>query len=347
MKAAGRDLMTGLVALAGLAGLAALLFIFGEVRNVFAKTLQFEFRVDNAAGLKETSDVAVQGVRVGTIVSIENAADDPNHGVDVRVKVRDGTRIPRDFTIYLDKGFVGDSVLDIQIPPSADSLRESNLVRNGEKLPGTRSVDSLFKRVEESLAAPLDKLGKLADTYTRVGEKAEDLVTPRTLKDVEAGKAANLWTTVERVDRALTAANAWLEDESLRGEVKEIASRAKAMVEEAEKAAASVRTAADSLRETSDAAKTQIQTQGEKIGKAADELTARATASLRRIDDAAGEIQKIAVGVNAGEGTLGQLAKNPDLYNSVRDAAVRLERALSELQLLIQKLKDEGVEVNL
>ena len=48
-------------------------------------------------------------------------------------------------------------------------------------------------------------------------------------------------------------------------------------------------------------------------------------------------------GINRGEGTVGQLARNPELYNSVKDAADRLEMALRELQLRVQKYKDEGI----
>ena len=44
---------------------------------------------------------------------------------------------------------------------------------------------------------------------------------------------------------------------------------------------------------------------------------------------------------NAGEGSLGMMLNNPDLYNALTDAAVRLERTLVEIQLFIQKVKAE------
>lgn len=345
MKGASRDFLTGLVALAGLAGLASLLFIFGEVRNVFAQSYEFGFRVDQAGGLKPTSDVGLQGVRIGTIVSISNTSDDPDHGVDVRVKVQADAKIPRDFSLYLDKGFVGDAILDFQIPADA-SMDPSNLVKQDEILPGTRRVDSLFRRVETALAAPLDKIGQAADRVARIGERAEDFFEPRTLQDVEAGKRANLWSTVQRVDVALAGANRWLSDEEFRADAKEIASRAKTAIEEVQRTAAALKETAESVRETSETARVQIQTQGDKLGAATDQLTEAMTQTLGKVDQTAGEIQRIAVGINNGEGTLGLLAKNPDMYNAIRDAAVRLDKALAELQLLIQKLKDEGIPLN-
>ncbi len=46
-----------------------------------------------------------------------------------------------------------------------------------------------------------------------------------------------------------------------------------------------------------------------------------------------------------GEGTLAQMLNNPDLYNSLDDAAIRLERTLRDIQLLVEKIKDDGLPV--
>ena len=41
--------------------------------------------------------------------------------------------------------------------------------------------------------------------------------------------------------------------------------------------------------------------------------------------------------INKGQGTLGQLANNPDLYNSARDAASRLEKADNSSNMAVRK----------
>jgi hypothetical protein len=46
-----------------------------------------------------------------------------------------------------------------------------------------------------------------------------------------------------------------------------------------------------------------------------------------------------------GQGTLGQLATNPDLYKSLNDAAMQLEEALRDARLLIEKFRVEGVPI--
>ncbi|MCG3124059.1 MAG: hypothetical protein GIKADHBN_02500 [Phycisphaerales bacterium] len=346
MKSVSRDFLTGMVALAGLAGLASLLFIFGEVRNVFARTYEFQFRIDQAGGLRPTSDVAMQGVRIGTVISIANATNDAEHGVDVRVKVHGDAKIPRDFTLYLDKGFVGDAVLDLQIPQGS-TLDPANLVHKDEVLPGTRQVNSLFRQVETAMAEPLRKIGAAADRIESLSARAEDFFQPRTIQDVAAGKPANLWSTVQRVDIALTQASTWLGDETLHADVREIAARTKVAIEDVQKTAASLRATADSLTATSKSVQDQVTTQGKNLTESAERITSAMTQTLGRIDQTAGEIQKVAVRINNGEGTLGQLARNPDLYRSLHDAAIRLDKALTELQTLVEKFKEEGIAVDL
>ena len=54
------------------------------------------------------------------------------------------------------------------------------------------------------------------------------------------------------------------------------------------------------------------------------------------------EVRRVAKLASEGQGTAGQLLNNPDLYNSLNDAAVRLNRTLTDLQVLIQQLRAEG-----
>ncbi|MCH8152062.1 MAG: MCE family protein [Planctomycetes bacterium] len=55
------------------------------------------------------------------------------------------------------------------------------------------------------------------------------------------------------------------------------------------------------------------------------------------------EIRQLTRLARQGEGTIGQLLNNPDLYESLTDAVTRLERVLSEVQPLIEKIKAEGL----
>ncbi|MHC4775584.1 MAG: hypothetical protein ACYTBR_10010, partial [Planctomycetota bacterium] len=57
------------------------------------------------------------------------------------------------------------------------------------------------------------------------------------------------------------------------------------------------------------------------------------------------EVRTLARKASAGEGTVGQLLNNPDLYKSLDDAADRMERTLRDVQLLLEKIKGDGLRV--
>ncbi|MEM1072201.1 MAG: MlaD family protein [Planctomycetota bacterium] len=69
-----------------------------------------------------------------------------------------------------------------------------------------------------------------------------------------------------------------------------------------------------------------------------------ADATLRSIDGAAAQVEAIAQGIRAGEGTLGQLATNPDLYDALTATAEQLRQLVRDARLLIEKTRDEGFD---
>lgn len=57
------------------------------------------------------------------------------------------------------------------------------------------------------------------------------------------------------------------------------------------------------------------------------------------------QIESILAQVNEGEGTLGRLVKDPQLYDDLREASQRLAITLRELQSLVARVKEEGLEL--
>ncbi|MCH8343100.1 MAG: MCE family protein [Planctomycetes bacterium] len=74
-----------------------------------------------------------------------------------------------------------------------------------------------------------------------------------------------------------------------------------------------------------------------------DHLTKRLVPVLDELATTLQEIRQLTRVARQGEGTIGQLLNNPDLYRSLTDAVTRLERVLSEVQPLIEKINAEGL----
>lgn len=337
MRAHARDLFTGLTALVGVALVVAMLFLFGEFRDFGRHFYDFTIRVDNARGLTPLSAVTLNGVRVGTVEKMANAAD-PAQGVDLLLRVDANTSIPRDFEVFIDAGLVKSATLELAVSRKAAGAA-ADPIRAGETV--ERRALGLIDQLSSRLREPFDRLttsaGKfdaLADTYTEVGKKVSDLLDPRTPADVEGGKPANIPSTIARIDGVAADAHEWLGDGETRRDAQGLVTNASGLVDRAGKAVDSWTEAARTVSARADAA-----------GQKFDQVATDASSALRTTENAASEIQKAVAAVNEGKGTAGMLVNNPDLYLSLADAAKRFERALAEAQLMIEKFRKEGVAI--
>ncbi|CAG0983147.1 hypothetical protein PHYC_01877 [Phycisphaerales bacterium] len=341
-----RDFLTGLFALSAVAGFCALLILFGEITDLGAKYYRFQVILPSAAGLGPTSPVTVNGVKVGQVVKAEVAPQ----GAALTLKIRDGVKIPKDSTLSIEKGLIGDASLEFAIG-AADvaALNPSALFEEGSVVE-SKVTGSFFDRLAESIQKPLDRLSssadridKLADTWTATGVRINELLEARTLADVESGKPANVASTIARIDAAVASADRWMNDDQLRAGVKDTLTRAGATMDDLRKFLEAWTATADSV----DLAAQKLEGAAGSIDKHAAELTAEAVQTLRHVDAAAAELAKTIESANKGEGTVGQLLTNPDLYKSLTSSSQRLEKVLTELQLLVEKFRAEGVQIKL
>ncbi|MBM4108839.1 MAG: MCE family protein [Phycisphaerae bacterium] len=341
-----RDLFTGAAALAGIAALAVMLFLFGEVQGRLKRTIDVTLRIESATGLSDASGVTVNGVRIGRVTATRAVFDDAGAftGVDVRVELEGGMPIPEPSAVLIDRSLVGEGTLQLEVP--VGRALAGRVLANGMRVPADdaapplrvettlgRLADSVSGAVREPLGrfgSTAEKIEKLADTYTAVGEQINQMLSP----DPSGGPG--LRSIVTRADAVLASAQKWLAQDDLLG-------KARASLDRLEETLDKTRTLAESWTRTAET----VDRQARELGAEARVAREQMSQTLGRVDTAAEELARIGAAVNAGEGSLGQLVKNPDLYRSAQDAAQRLDTALVELKLLIEKLKAEGVRIRL
>lgn len=333
MKGHLRDLLIGITALIGLAGIVLMLFLFGELRQLGQEFHTFTLRLDTARGLNSTAPVSIHGVRVGSVATIRPQPD-PARGVEVVVRIDARHSLPRQFDVHIDRSLVGDSTLELT--PRRDQP-PGEFVRPGEVIDGVALTmfDEVAERVSgelDSLRSTLRRIDELAQTYTDVGRQLSRVLQPSA--DGAPAGSPTVEGTLARIDSALEAAEAWLRDEDLRQNVRHASDRLGDTLEQT----------GDAARAVSDAARS-LEARTQDVSAKLDAVAADARRTLATVEAAVEEIRVAAARVNAGEGTLGQLAANPDLYRSLENAARRLETALLEAQLLIEKWKAEGVPI--
>lgn len=308
MRPATRDTLTGTVALASLVGLVALLAVFGELSRIGKEYFTFTVKMPHARGLTSTSSVTMNGVRIGALSGLENAAD-PRQGVDLTIEVEQGTVIPSDFLVMIEKGLISGSGVELLVEPGTDAPPvQAGDVFERDPRGMFSDIQDRVAEIEGKLTGPLETMtstaedvGELARTYTELGEK--------------------LTTQLD----GLTGEN------GLRTQAEERLAQAGELIEE-------FTTTATELRATATTVKDEVS----RVGA----LITRFDETVATIGQAAEEVQVLVAGVNAGEGTAGQLAQNPDLYRNLEAASERLDAVLTEAQLLIEKIKAEGVGIH-
>jgi uncharacterized hydantoinase/oxoprolinase family protein len=188
-------------------------------------------------------------------------------------------------------------------------------------------------RMEPVLQA-LEDFDQLADTYLALGRNLNELVRPQGTDGVD-GQEPNIRTAVTRLnqvlaraDEALTLARDWLGDEQLRANTKSAIEKATTLIDKATSAVNRFAELADNLEAE------------------ADVLAKRTVSVFDQLSVTLEEIHRLTRLATEGEGTIAQLLKNPDLYNALHDSAVRLERAIDEATLLMQKFRAEGIPVH-
>jgi phospholipid/cholesterol/gamma-HCH transport system substrate-binding protein len=328
--------MTGIVAIGSLLGLIIMLMLFGEL-NLTERFYNFKVHVTNAGGLTGTSSVTLNGVKVGKVLSTD-VVPPPGSGAALSVQVKQGVGIPTAAKVSIERSFVGEASLEFTIPPDAPATAMKDLIKPGADFEAGEP-SSMLTRLASSIEKPLARfevtaqnIDRLAETYNTVGERINELLEPRTVADVKAGKPANIRSTIARADDALAGAGSLLGDQ-------EVVSKTKGLIDKASRVLDQATDLATAWKNTAG----NLDTQVTKVSADVDSLATQATSALRNTDKAAGELAGILESVGKGQGTVGQLVQNPDLYNSLRDASQRLEKALAQVQLLVEKYKTEGL----
>lgn len=332
-----RDMLVGLTVIVGLAGVAALLVLFGELSLGKPPSYRIALQLNQVSGLTTASRVSLNGVVVGSISSIV-VSPNPRDGAIVTLQIQEPVRIPRDAEIVLERGLVGEATLLFRTIPGPIG-EETDYIGSDETLSAIALsvVDDIVNALDQRLGKLTEAAGaftRLADTYIEVGRRASDLLTPRTTVEVDAGAPSTLPSALARIDGAVADARLWLGDETLRTDAQSITARIRTLLD----------SSASAIEDWTVAANT-ISTRADQVGSDVSIALRDIAATTRALQETLAHAQEITAKINRGEGTMGLLVNNPDLYRSLNDAAIRLEKSLVEAQLLIEKYRKEGVPI--
>jgi phospholipid/cholesterol/gamma-HCH transport system substrate-binding protein len=275
-------------------------------------------RVRTVGQLRPGNVVTLRGVEIGRVQAVQFARS----GVDVVLRVRDDAPLPSDPAVLLrPRSLFGEWGAAIVPAGSRVGMGQDSIARPDSVLPGQTATDfaqlsdytaeiasnlqTITQRVE--VAFNKETAANLAQSIDNFEKASADLVDLLGRQRQSFGGFANdmaaAGRTVRQASADLDSTLARLEEATQGGQLQDIF--------------ANVQKASGSMTDVA----SQMQTTMGHVNHVA-----------TRADSVLGEFNSLVAGVNAGRGSLGQLANDPDLYENLASTLVELRSLLDELK---------------
>ena len=351
---------TSIAVKAGIVILAGLILLLGfsfrtSGRGWFNKQVyEIDASFEAAKGLEVGSTVVLAGVPIGQVRTI--AINPQKNNVIMRLAIREPNRIATDavgtirlktllgnYQLYITPGTPGAPTLeagtvlttedskDIQ-----DTLQELGRVAEGFGKIGEGSdglfasiqddTKALFEQLSQVIEENRENLSKTTASFADAAPKFDELMDSltRLSQNIEQGKGtlgkltqddelyaqvSKLLDNLEQFSNDLNSGKGTLarlmHDEELGNKIDETFTNVSA--------------ASGKIRETIDRNEAQI-----------DQALASAGSALPKLDDGMDHFVSIGRKIDEGEGTLGKMVNDPELYDNVRDAVAQIRRTFEE-----------------
>ncbi|HWV57100.1 MAG TPA: MlaD family protein [Longimicrobiales bacterium] len=287
--------------------------VFGEEATVI------EARFREVGQLQQGNPVVLRGVGIGRVSDI--ILEPGGEGVIVQMRIRDDVALPEEPVVILSpKSMFGD--WQAEIHPRAQFMRyDYAQPRSGSMLPGYALPDmsrltAVADRIAENLAVVTERveIAFTEETALNIRRAIENIeaVSTELTKMVNAQQqtldavAENLQATTRSLgDAAETVRRAFEQVETAldEGQLNAIIDNVRSSAENVDAVTASLAEMSDELRE--------ILTTAESAFSTLDEVARR---------------------INAGDGTLGQLLQDPDLYGDIVETNLQLRQLLEDIR---------------
>ena len=335
-----RNILVGLMSITGLVCLAMILALFGYVPPALQDGYDVKVVMNDTGGLMPDSHVKLSGIVIGKVRSV-SLQPLPRRGVVVKAFIEEGVTVPRQADVSVVGPILGGSpALSFRVDLLDESQLNDVLATDGSaKIEGwAPSLTSQFAdELRSALAKPFAQFERLSVQWMQVAENLNNMIEPRTVSHVDSGQVAgNLTTVLARADSnmaqlktAIDGMNSWLNDEQLKADVVGTAASAHKAARQLEVSVQEVGQFAVDTREN-------INELARRYMSLADDLSRVIVATQNAVDKA-----------GKGEGSVGKMLNDAALYNNLNDALDRVNTAVKDFQLLIEKWKSEGVPIRL
>lgn len=329
-----RNVILGIFVILSLAALAGVILKLTDITSKVKSGYDVKLRMADSDGVLPGQPVRYLGVFVGTVSDLRLIRDEQGigQGVEITLHINSDIQLPSNglFTVSAGGIGLGGVYLDIVLPKLSGGKTAppgAPLPHDGTAVLKVSQSPSLMDKIDE-VVSKFNDLGKVV-------KNVEEMTAPRTLADVQSGKAANLSSAIARLDHTVAEFGSDENAAHLRDLLKNLADSSAKL----DKTLASATAMFDKAGTTLD-----------KAGSGFDEVKGKAGALIDKLNDDSDKAAKLldnfnalAKGVQDGQGTLGKLLKDDEIAKSLELLILQMNTTVKDADRLIIKLEEQGL----
>lgn len=347
-----------------------LVLLFGDARGLVRGSYTIHIHFTDAPGVTDGTPVRKSGILIGRVTKVEFAKQG---GVMVEAKIDGNVKLYRNEVPQVSGSLLGGDVViqfvrrangppppatpppgqtsstrrdgttltaQVQDEPAAAAAAravapEAQEVQPGEFIEGTVAPNAfqVISNLENELGTAV---GALSSAGTEVGKVAANINKLIEGNDAQINRIVDKTeTTLDSFQRALGDVEDVIGDEQVRNNIKSMLRDMPELMSDTRSAINTIRTTVESV----DRNMRNLEGFTGPLGERGEGLIERIDRTIARLDEMLGEFSDFGRKLNSGEGSLGQLIRNPELYQHLNTAACNIEKLTRELQPILSDVR--------
>lgn len=294
-----KEIKAGLIALLAIVGFV-ILFQFMKGKSLFTTDNIFYAKFDNVEGLSASNPVSINGLKVGQVDKIipQTEADGKIHFV-VKVTVDDDFEFSKRSTLEIfEPGLMSGKQMRINLAYG------NPMAKDGDTLKGAFTL-SLMNNISSQVGPVKDQLQVVLRRVDSLTTNANEILNDQNKAEIKA-LLINLNKTVASFEGTSRQTNALLANSD---------PKIQKVLDNANLATISAKSAID------------------KYGKVAEQVDVKSlNNTIEKLSVTSDKLNSVISGVQNGEGSLGKLTKDEQLYNNLNTASDNLNKLIQDLK---------------